>query len=254
MNSNSSAIYVGRVSHVRQSDPPHGFSYSLHMMYLDLEELPQLFDGAWLWSARRMAPAWFRRKDYFDGSERPLAEAIREFVETGTGQRPRGPIRLLTHLRYLGHCFNPLSLYYCHDENDSLQAVVAEVSNTPWGERHSYLLQPQSTSDPLMTDEHPKTFHVSPFLPMDMDYRWRLNTPTRRLSVNIQAFQQDHRLFSATLAMKRLPFTNQNLRRVLTTQPVATAKVSAAIYYQAMKLLFKRARLYPHPTGDDSRT
>ena len=252
MNSNSSAIYVGQVSHIRQAEPPHGFSYALHMMYLDLDELPGLFDGLWLWSARRPAPAWFRRRDYFDGSDRPLAASIRDFVAADTGRRPEGAIRLLTHPRYFGHCFNPLSLYYCHDADDRLESVVAEVSNTPWGERHSYILQPQATGA-FVTDEHPKTFHVSPFLPMDMDYRWKLSTPAERLSVRIEAYRQERRLFAAGLALKRLPFTARNLRKVLLAQPVATAKVSAAIYYQALKLFLKKAHFYPHPTGDHSR-
>lgn len=253
MKSNNSAIYVGQVSHMRQAEPPHGFSYPLHMMYLDLEELPHLFDDAWLWSARRPAPGWFRRKDYFDKSDRPLAEAIREFVEARTGLRPQGPIRVLTHLRYFGHCFNPLSLYYCHDTNGRLETVVAEVSNTPWGERHCYLLQPQSDDADYLVDEHQKEFHVSPFLPMDMDYRWRLNAPSKRLAVSIRAMRQDRCLFTAALSLKRLPFTNGNLSHVLATQPFVTAKVSTSIYYQAMKLLFKRARFYPHPTGDQSQ-
>ncbi len=254
MSLNNSAIYVGQVSHLRRANPPHGFTYPLYMMYLDLEELPQLFEGIWLWSARRPAPAWFRRKDYFDKSERPLGDAIREFVAAGTGSRPMGSIRLLTHLRYFGHCFNPLSLYYCHDAHGQLETVVAEVSNTPWGERHCYLLRPQSDKKEHFVDEHQKEFHVSPFLPMDMDYRWRLNAPAERLSVSIRAFREGRAMFTAALSLQRLSFDKSNLRRVLTKQPLVTAKVSASIYYQAMKLFLKQAQFHPHPTGDHSQT
>ena len=250
----NSAIYVGQVSHQRQAAPVHGFSYPLYMMYLDLQELPELFDKAWLWSARRPALAWFRRKDYFDDSEAPLDDAIRDFVAASTGQRPQGSVCLLTHLRYFGHCFNPLSLYYCHDEQDRLTAVVAEVSNTPWGERHCYLLQPKPGRSDVLVDEHAKEFHVSPFLSMDLEYRWRINAPADRLAVGISAVREEECVFSAALALKRRAFTRENLRYVLLRQPFVTAKVSTAIYYQALKLFLKRAQFYPHPIGDQPQT
>ena len=135
-----SCIYEGLVRHRRHEPVTHEFSYRLFMMYLDLDELPTLFARRWLWSASRRSWAWFNRCDYLGDPRVPLADAVRELVELETGDRPLGPIRLLTHLRYGGHVFNPISLYFCHDLWGEIEAVVAEVSNTPWRERICYVL------------------------------------------------------------------------------------------------------------------
>ena len=136
-----SAIYAGRVRHRRMRPVPHAFHNRLFMMYLDLDELDVVFDGRWFWSTRRAAPARFRREHHLGDPERPLADCVRDLVTAESGQRPAGPIRLLTHLQYFGYCFNPVSFYYCFDEEDRrVETIVAEVNNTPWGERHCYVL------------------------------------------------------------------------------------------------------------------
>ena len=136
-----SAIFHGQVGHYRLSPHYHGFNYSLFQMYLDLAELPQLFDRVPFWSARRPALAWFRRADHYGDPAIPLDMAIRQLILDNTGTQHKGPIRLLTHLRYFGICMNPVSFYYCWDENDKeLRFIVAEVHNTPWNETHCYVL------------------------------------------------------------------------------------------------------------------
>jgi DUF1365 family protein len=146
-----SCIFSGQVKHSRAVPVGHAFQYRVFMMYLDLEELPQVFRGRWFWSATRPALARFRRENYFGDADEPLEKSVRDLVMQRTGRRPTGPIRLLTNLSYFGYCFNPISIYYCFDARDTrVETIVAEVSNTPWGERHCYLLADSAN----LGDEH----------------------------------------------------------------------------------------------------
>ena len=162
-----SAIYFGRVRHRRMAPVLHEFSYRMFMLYLDLSELPRLFDRRWLWSARGPALARFRREDHFGDPAVPLADSVRDLVARETGVRPAGPIRLLTHLRYFGHVFNPVSFYYCFDKDDSrVETIVAEVNNTPWGEQHCYVLPQSMNAGQAGHGRYfpEKVMHVSPFM------------------------------------------------------------------------------------------
>jgi len=228
----------------------HAFSYRLFMMYLDLAELDTVFAGRWLWSCRRRALARFRREHHLGDPAVPLDAAVRDLVSEKTGQRPAGPIRLLTHLSYFGYCFNPVSFYYCFDAADeSLECIVAEVNNTPWGERHCYVLsagQDQGQAGhrrfrPL------KRMHVSPFMPMDVDYDWRFAAPGRDLAVHMENHRQGSKLFDATLRLQRVEITGTALARVLCLYPFLTLKVIWAIHWQALKLWLKRVPVYDHP-------
>jgi uncharacterized protein len=222
-----SCLYEGWVAHHRGGDVPHAFRFPLAMLYLDLDELDAVFRGRWAWSARRPALAWVRRGDHLGASDVPLATAVRDLVEARIGVRPAGPIRLLTHPRYAGYVFNPLSLFYCFGAaGDRLQAVVADVTNTPWGERHQYVLAaaPEAgRSDPGAPDRYPrhgKAFHVSPFLPMALDYDWRIGRPGRSLGVRIAAHARDVAapaapIFTARLALRRRPIDGRSLAGVL---------------------------------------
>ncbi len=202
----NSCLYQGTVRHRRTGAIEDDFCYSLFMAYLDLDELPELFDGRWLWSARRPALAWFRRADYLGDPHTPLRDAVRELVHQRTGARPTGPIRLLTHLRYFGHCFNPVSFYYCFDaEDERVVAVVAHVTNTPWGERHAYVMPVTHAGDrgtvTLMRAQLDKQLHVSPLMGMDHVYDWRLTCPAERLLVHIES----HRRRQACIRRDALP-------------------------------------------------
>jgi DUF1365 family protein len=243
-----SRIYKGWVEHRRVAPRPHRFRYQMFMMYLDLAELPALFDRVPCWSARRPAPAWFKRSDYLGPVALPLDEAVRALVAQRTGKRPQGPIRLLTHLRYWGYCMNPVSFYYCFDSRGTrLEAIVAEITNTPWGERHQYVLQVGGGEERLKRFEFDKNFHVSPFMPMDMQYRWCFSAPGERLFVNMQNMRGGERLFDATLNLRPAPITPGALLRLLAGYPVLTLKVIAGIHWQALKLWFKRTPVYGHP-------
>lgn len=256
-----SCIYNGWVRHRRHEPSGHQFRYELFMMYLDLAELPQLFDRHWCWSTRRPALARFKRSDYHqtlngddEHGELSLDEAVRRTVTAQTGRRPEGPIRMLTHMRYFGYIFNPVSFYYCYDSTGTkVQTILAEITNTPWKERHAYVLPVSSATrnDTVMRFEFGKEFHVSPFWPMDMSYDWRLSVPGEQLRIHMDNLQRKdghtRRVFDATLTLQREEITGAALARALYRYPLMTAKVSGAIYWQALRLWFRRTPFFTHP-------
>lgn len=250
-----SALYTGWLRHRRHAPRAHAFSYAVYMVWLDLAELDTVFRGRWFWSTRRPALAWLRRADYLGDPSVPLDEAVRRRVEEVTGTRPRGPIRMLTSLRNFGHCFNPVTFYYClAPDGGATECIVAQITNTPWGERHSYVLPvTASTSDPSRLPVHQfefqKDFHVSPFMPMQQRYRWRFGTPGRRLAVHMENHQQGVPVFDATLVLQRREISAASLAWVLCRWPAATLRVLAAIYWQALRLRLKRVPFHAHPAG-----
>jgi DUF1365 family protein len=252
-----SCLYTGWVRHRRFEPTENRFRYRLFMSYLDLAELPQLFDRYLFWSARRAAPAWFRRADYHGDSYQPLDETIRELVTTRTGARPTGPIRLLTHLRFFGYSFNPVSFYYCFDEEDRrVETIVAEITNTPWKERHAYVL-PVGASERTGSAwrfRFEKQFHVSPFMPMDMRYDWRFSAPGNGLHVHMENWRDGRSAFDATLNLKREELASAPLAKALLAFPLITTQVTSLIYWQALRLWWKGTPFYAHPKKSLSRT
>ncbi len=218
------------------------------MLYIDLAELPQLFDGTPLWSARGPALAWFKRSDYFGPATVPLDTAVRDLVAARLGTRPAGPIRLLTHLRYFGYCMNPVSFYYCFNAaGNALEAIVAEITNTPWGERHQYVLPVDAGAPRVKRYGFQKDFHVSPFMPMQMQYHWCFTEPLDRLVVHMQNFRDGERVFDATLALRQAPISSRALVALLFDYPLMTLQVIAAIHWQAVRLWWKNTPVYGHP-------
>ena len=189
----ASCLYEGTIRH-RRLDPHREFSHRLALAYLDLDELPGLLDGRLV--SGRPGLVRFCRRDYLGDPAVPLKRAVRDVVEEQTGTRPEGPIRLLTQLRSFGHCFNPVSFYYCFEPGgERVQALLAEVTNTPWGERHAYALDKAMPGSTLVTGSFDKRLHVSPFMSMDHVYRARATTPGETLSVQIENHQDDVKVF-----------------------------------------------------------
>lgn len=244
-----SCIYEGHVRHRRHVAPTAHARYALSLLYLDLDELPHVFDCSRLYSARRPAPAYLRRADYLGDPARGLAEEVRRVVRERTGAEEQGAVRMLANLRCLGHCFNPASFYYCLRE-ERLRAAVVEVSNTPWGERHAYALGPEALrshgSAQELAGSLPKRLRVSPLLGTERTYELRLGAPGARLAVHVAALLPDGAPeFDATLGLRRREIDAAALRRMLARRPLPGLSTLARIYADALRLRLRGAR--PHP-------
>ncbi|MEM8930631.1 MAG: DUF1365 domain-containing protein [Acidobacteriota bacterium] len=269
----AASIYEGTIRHRRFVPTRHDFRYRLFMTYADLDAIEAVLNdlplggvGASRWPVAMR----YRRSDYFGDPLHSLAAAVRDEVERQSGFRPAGPVWILTHLRQWGLAFNPVSFYYCFaaDGSGRVEHIVAEVTNTPWGERHLYVLSAEVEGtdhrDDVVTFEHAKAFHVSPFMPMDQRYRWRFTPPGERLVVHIdnlggRGFGDDPddgaKRFDATLDLeRRAPLTTGALLKAQCRHPMMPAMVIVRIYRQAAALWLKRTPFHPHPgsTGVDS--
>jgi DUF1365 family protein len=241
----SSALYEGAVRHRRFAVREREFSYDLALAYVDLDELPELLGGRLV----RRAPGLvrWRRRDYLGDPRVLLADAVRDLVEERTGARPEGPVRQLTQLRTLGHCFNPVSFYYCFDAR-GLTATVAEVTNTPWGERHAYVIaRGDGEAGPAIRGSAAKQLHVSPFMGMDQRYDWNVGLPGDTLSVHIENHRAGAKVFDATLSLRRRELTPAALASATARYPLATGRVLALIYAQALRLKLSGVPVHPHP-------
>jgi DUF1365 family protein len=246
-----SCIYEGTVRHRRFRPVSNEFRYRLFLMFLDLNELPEVFKGRLAWSGDRFNLAYFRRADHLGDPQIPLDQAVRSLVEERSGARPAGPVRLMTHLRYFGYCFNPVSFYYCYDQAGSrVETIVAEIHNTPWQEEHCYVLGEALNEHPVRgwkRYQFAKDFHVSPFMDMGLWYDWRFREPCESLSAHLTDIEKGTKLFDATLSLRRREISDSALTRVLTSYPFMTVKVTTMIHWQALRLLTKGAPFFVHP-------
>ena len=260
-----SCLYEGRVHHLRSEPTEHSFRYRIAMAYLDLAETTSLVESQRVLSAGRFAPASFLAKDHESSfaehdqpfTNRSLDSAVRDFAAGISGKRPTGPIRLLTQLRYFGHFFSPLNLFYCFTpEGTDVECVVAEVSNTPWNERHLYLLDSSNrlAGEHGLRFRHPKSFHVSPFMGMNATYDWQLSSPGEELSVGISSSREGDRFFHASMSMRRIELSRSGVRRLCIRYPLMNLRIMAAIYWQALLLWKKKCPFFPHPQTSTNPT
>ena len=249
-----SRLYTGTLRHRRHLPRQHAFTYRVFMPFLNLDEIDAVLALSPFWSRSAFAPARFRREDFIGDPRQSLAEAVRERVREATGVEHRGPIYMLANLRYFGLQMNPIACYYCYGEDEShVEFLVAEVTNTPWNERHSYVLRGDGNTR-VLREDFDKSFHVSPFNPMEMRYSWRSNRPGERLAIHLENHTDSGRAFDATLALQAEPVSAASLNRVLWRFPLMTAKVAIAIYWEALKLFLKRIPLHPNPGTSDIHT
>ena len=250
-----SAIYEGHVEHRRSSPIPHSFRYRIFMPLFDLDELPELLDDVPLWSARGRAPARFRRSDYLGDPAASLADAARDLVAERTGSRPAGPVRLLANPRYWGVGINPVAFYYLYGDEPAagVEAMIAEVTNTPWGDSRSYVLEaPAEGSAAGMRGTFDKRLHVSPFMPMQQRYEWTATEPGDRLAVSIRNREAGEVVFEAGVDLRRREITPSAMRGLLLRYPPMTISTIARIYWNAVKLKLKGAPYFSHPGGGGS--
>lgn len=244
---------TGTIWHRRTRPRAHAFRYRAWFSLLDVEGLERRFAASRLWSLERWNLVTFRRSDYLAPHDRPLAEAARDRVEQALGHRPSGAVRVLTHLRQWGVCFNPVTFYLCHSSDNVLDAIVAEVHNTPWGERHAYVLDARRQSGPEYRFRFPKQFHVSPFLPMRMDYDWRFALSENSIDIHMKVMEQGQDCFSAGMRLHLETLNARRMRQMPLAFPLMTTRVMLGIYYQALRLWLKRTPFFAHPETDPDK-
>ena len=249
----ASAIYSGSVRHRRFTPKQHSFEYDVFMMYLDTSEIETVFSLSPWWSLSHFAPVQYKRTDFHIDAKHSstkklpsIDESVRNSVESACGNRPEGPIRMLINLRYWGFNMNPLSTYYCFDKaGEKVIAILAEVNNTPWNERHAYVLTGADFANKQDVCFQ-KKLHVSPFNPIDMDYHWKSTTPDKTIVVHLENWQIHEKVMDATLTLKREDISSNSLNKILIRFPWMTVKVISAIYWQALKLWWKGVPIFDH--------
>ncbi|NOS88728.1 MAG: DUF1365 domain-containing protein [Methylococcaceae bacterium] len=250
MSDLNSRIFQGWIRHRRYLPKYHSFRYPLFMSWLDLDELDQVMALSPFWSLERFNLVSFYRSDYLGDSKQDLSAAVTDCIKQHTGETFTGRICLLTHLRFLGFCFNPVSFYFCYpDDSKSPRFIIAQINNTPWNERYCYVLDTRDS--PAQKNKwafaFDKAFHVSPFMPMNQQYRWQFSLHEPNLTINMQLQQDDEDCFDATLQLKAQALNPAVMRNTPLRYPFLTLSVVVSIYWQALRLWLKGIPFYSHP-------
>jgi DUF1365 family protein len=205
--------------------------------------------GRWFDPARRGSLMRLRRADHVGDPAVPLKQAVLTRLRADLPDLEAGPVLLLTHLGQFGVRFNPVNFYFCFAPgSESIAAILLEVNNTPWGEQHCYVLDCRNRRPPY-TFVQSKTFTVSPFMPMDMEYRFRFEFEAGRLTVHKENWRGSTRVFHARLDLRREPLSRRALARALLRYPLMTWKVVGGIYFEALRLWLKGVPFLGHQGG-----
>ena len=237
------------MTHKRYLPREHFFSYKLSMLCLDLDDINDLLSKAKLWGRSGFFPAQFRRSDYHGDSAYSIKESIKQTIKRQTGADFKGRVKLITHARYFGILFNPVSFYYCYDDEDTLKFIVSEITNTPWLERHAYVhdCRNKTETDGQLNFKFSKDFHVSPFFDIDQQYHWKFSKADQQLKIHMSNSENSEKVFDSSLIMEREELTAKKLDLFVLKYPFMTAKVIWGIYWQAMRLKLKNTPFYIHP-------
>jgi DUF1365 family protein len=234
----NSAIYIGTVMHRRLEPVKHDFLYNIHMPCIDIDEIDTLSQQSRLLGQKWWNILRFKREDYVGTGD--LKSAVQSKIKALTGESIEGRVMLLCQLRCFGIYFSPVNFYYVYDQQDNWRYLLAEVSNTPWNERHYYAV-PAGDSW-----QHDKAFHVSPFNPMDQQYQWQLAPLDELAQLKINVHKQD-KVFEAGIKLHRTAISAGLLTKLLIKTPIMPVKILFGIYSHAFKLWLKSAPFYSHP-------
>jgi len=237
-----SALYKGKVHHHRFLPKVHKFDYQIYLYWLKLSELDTLNTHLKRFSTAPDSKAWvkFLRSDYMGAGKNDLETQVLNRMSELNHSKLSGDVFFLGQARTFGMYFSPVNLYYLRQPDGFYSHMLAEVSNTPWNDRHHYLVDLNVQAD------QPKAFHVSPFNPMDMRYQWDVQQPGEQLCLQLSCVKEQKH-FTAALNLQRQPLNNSTLRKSLLAIPSMTVKTILGIYWQALKLFFKRVPIYTHP-------
>ena len=247
-------IYRGWVQHSRHSPKVHRFRYPLAMVLLDVAKLEKRFSQSRWWSLEGFNAISFYRKDYLpDVPGERLQEAVMYLIRQQCGQVFNGTVKILTQPRYFGVVFNPVTYYFCYNDDQALAYIVTEITNTPWNERHSYVFAVPLDSGDSAHFDFDKQFHVSPFMPMDLQYHWRFSLRDDSANVHMVLLKNGERQFDATMATSQQPLTKRAMARLPVQYPMQTLLVVWRIYWQALRLWLKRVPFYDHPNTESQK-
>jgi len=241
------AIFKGQVTHHRVKPKKHSFAYDVSYLFIDLEQIQTAFTGNLFWSLDKFNLAAFHRKDYLGDASEPLIDAVKNLIRQEINIEITGKIFLLTSVRYFGYCFNPVSFYYCYDDKEKLIAIISHITNTPWNEKYAYVHDCRNRTFKSEGISFKKNFHVSPFMPMNIDYKWIFTEPRDFLYISMDNFQNKEKIFNAGLKLKKSAWSHWELNKILFLTIPMSIKAIILIYMNALLLFLKRVKFYRHP-------